>query len=92
MKTLVFAITLLATVAIPVFAQANTVDANYIPDGQYVVKVEKVEDAKHCLVMMQNGIETDLVARGDVDFSKLKPGDAIKIAILKGQVPVFQLQ
>lgn len=92
MKTLVFAITVLAAVAVPGVGMANTVDPAYIPDGQYVVKVERVEDSHHCLVMMQNGIETTLVARGDVDFSKLKPNDSIKIAMLKGQVPVFEVQ
>lgn len=71
---------------------AATVDVNYIPDGQYIVKVERVQDAHHVMVMMQNGVETLLVGRSNVDFSKLKPNDTIKIALVKGEVPVFALQ
>ena len=91
-KHLAFAGALFVAAFTPLAAPATLVDANYIPDGQYVVKVERVQDAKHVLVLMQNGVETNLVARGDVDFSKLKPNDTIKVAILKGQVPVFALQ
>ena len=41
---------------------ANTVDATLIPDGTYSVKVERVVDAKHILVVMDNGTETTLSA------------------------------
>lgn len=71
------------------FAPAAVVDSNMIPDGQYVVKVERVEDSHHMLVLMSNGVETVLTARGDVDFSKLKPNDSVRIALVKGVVPVF---
>lgn len=80
---------LAATLAAPLPARAAIVDANLIPDGQYVVKVERVDDPHHILVLMQNGVETNLVGRSSVDFSKLKPNDSIKIALIKGLVPVY---
>ena len=55
---------------VPSLASAAVVDASLIPDGNYTVKVEKVQDGQHMLVMMQNGVETVLVAQG-VDFSKV---------------------
>ncbi len=70
-------------------ASAAVVDASLIPDGNYTVKVEKVQDAQHALVMMQNGVETMLVATGGADFSKVKANDTLKISIVKGKVPVF---
>ena len=77
-------------IAAPIGVSAATVDPSYIPDGHYVVKVERVDDAHHCLVLMQNGLETVLVGRDTVDFSKLKPNDTIRIALIKGIVPVFE--
>jgi len=49
--------------ALPIASLAAAVDPSMIPDGTYVVKVEKVEDPAHLLVMMQNGVETTLVAK-----------------------------
>jgi hypothetical protein len=77
---------------VPAMASAAVVDATLVPDGTYVVKVEKVEDAQHALVMMQNGVETLLVAQGSADFSKCKPNDSIKVSIVKGKVPVLAVQ
>jgi len=77
---------------IPTMASAAVVDASLMPDGTYTVKVEKVQDAQHALVMMQNGVETVLVAQGSADFSKCKPNDTIKISIIKGKVPVLMVQ
>jgi hypothetical protein len=74
---------------VPSVASAALVDASLIPDGTYTVKVEKVQDAQHALVMMQNGVETVLVAAGSADFSKCTPNETIKISIVKGKVPVF---
>lgn len=71
-------------------APASVVDSNMIPDGQYVVKVERVQDAHHMLVLMSNGVETVLTGRADVDFSKLRPNDSVRIALVKGFVPVFE--
>jgi hypothetical protein len=89
-----FAATLLfaaATVA-PVATFAASVDPTLIPDGTYVVKVEKVQDAQHLIVVMQNGVETTLVARSTVDFSKVKANDTLKISLIKGLVPVYVVQ
>ena len=80
-----------ATVA-PVATLAATVDPTLIPDGTYVVKVEKVQDAQHLLVVMQNGVETTLIARSSIDFNKVKANDTIKISLIKGIVPVYAIQ
>ena len=84
---------MLATVAlIPSFALATTVDSSLVPDGTYVVKIEKVQDAQHALVLMDNGVETTLVAMGSVDFSKVKANQTIKISLRKGAVSVYMVQ
>jgi hypothetical protein len=83
---------LLALSIVPSFANAATIDASLVPDGTYVVKVEKVEDAQHALVMMDNGVETTLTATGSADFSKLKPNASVKVSVIKGKVPVFAVQ
>jgi hypothetical protein len=75
----------------PAMASAALVDASLVPDGTYVCKVEKVEDAQHLLVMMQNGIETTLIAQG-IDFTKVKANDTIKVSLVKGKVPVYVIQ
>jgi hypothetical protein len=83
---------LFALVALlPIAASAALVDPSLVPDGTYVCKVEKVEDAQHLLVLMQNGVETTLIAQG-VDFSKVKANDTIKVSLMKGKVPVYTIQ
>ena len=77
---------------VPSIALATTVDASLVPDGTYVVKVEKIADAQHALVLMDNGVETTLTATGSADFSKLKPNASIKVSVIKGKVPVFAIQ
>ena len=74
---------------VPSLAYAATVDASLVPDGTYTVKVEKVQDSQHALVMMANGVETVLVAQGSVDFSKVSSNETLKISLIKGKVPVF---
>jgi hypothetical protein len=83
---------LLAFLAAPAAAFAATVDASLIPDGTYTVKVEKVQDAQHVMVAMDNGMETTLSAAGSVNFSKIKTNDTIKVSVIKGKVPVFAIQ
>lgn len=83
---------ILLTFAGPAIAVAASVDATLIPDGTYVVKVEKVDDAQHAMVMMNNGIETTLMAMGGASFGKVKAGDTIKVSIVKGKVPVMAIQ
>jgi hypothetical protein len=83
---------LFALVALlPIAAPAALVDPSLVPDGTYVCKVEKVQDAQHLLVMMQNGVETTLIAQG-IDFSKVKANDTIKVSLVKGKVPVYVIQ
>lgn len=77
---------------VPSLAYAASVDATLVPDGTYVVKVEKVQDRGHALVMMQNGVETTLVAAGSVDFSKVQPNQTLKVSLIKGKCPVFAAQ
>jgi type 1 fimbria pilin len=88
-RSLVLPVLLAFTALAPAVALATTVDPALVPDGTYVVKVEKVEDTDHLLVMMQNGVETTLVATGQVDFGKVKSNDTIKISLVKGKVPVY---
>jgi hypothetical protein len=64
------AIAFVTSLTLTAVAAAAVVDADMIPDGQYV--------------------ETVLVARSGVDFSKLKPNDSVRIALVKGVVPVFE--
>ena len=82
---------LLAAIAAPAVASA-AVDASLIPDGTYVVKVEKVDDAQHVTVVMNNGIETTLPAAGTINFGAVKANQTIKISVVKGKVPVFAVQ
>lgn len=89
-KTTIHCVVASLLLACTAVASAAVVDSNMIPDGQYVVKVERVQDSHHMLVLMSNGVETVLVARGDVDFSKLKPNDSVRVALVKGFVPVFE--
>jgi hypothetical protein len=88
----VLPVSLVIAALVPALASAAVIDASLVPDGTYTVKVEKVQDAQHALVMMQNGVETVLTAAGSADFSKVKPNDTIKVSIIKGKVPVLAVQ
>ena len=85
---------LIAASAMPAAALAgNTVDASLIPDGTYTAVVEKVVDDKHVLVKMNNGMETTLTTdRPNVDFTKAKTNDNIKLSLIKGLVAVYAVQ
>lgn len=83
---------ILALSIAPAVASAATVDASLVPDGTYTVKVEKIQDPQHMVVLMDNGTETTLTATGSADFSKIKPNATIKCSIIKGKVPVFAVQ
>jgi len=82
---------LLVALLAPSVALAGTsIDATLIPDGTYTVKVEKIADSKHIMVTMDNGAETTLAAgRDSVDFGKVKPGDSVKLSLIKGNVMVY---
>lgn len=86
-------VTLIAILLTPMAALAgNSVDASLIPDGTYTVKVEKVEDAQHIVVKMDNGVETTLSPSTGKTFDKIKANDSVKLSIIKGKVPVFLIQ
>lgn len=84
---------LLAALAAPAAAlAANTVDPSQIPDGTYNATVEKVMDGKHITIKMENGVEATVTTnRSNVDFSKVKPNDQIKMSLIKGMVAVFMV-
>ena len=83
---------LVAVLAAPVCALANTVEASLVPDGTYTVKVEKVADPQHIMVRMDNGLETMLTAKGAVDFGKIKANDMVTISVVQGKVPVYKIK
>ena len=84
-------LSVLAVLAAPAPTLA-AVEASLIPDGTYIVKVEKVNDAQHLTVVMNNGIETTLSASGSISFSTVKVNQTIKVSVVKGKVPVFAIQ
>ncbi|HTU83395.1 MAG TPA: hypothetical protein VMF61_14775 [Candidatus Acidoferrales bacterium] len=89
-RTIPGAALFLAMLAAPLATVAATIDASLIPDGTYTVKVERVVDAKHMVVTMDNGAETTLSAgRDTVDFSKVHPNDQVKLSLIKGTVMVY---
>lgn len=90
MKQILSLLALSVGCLLPLGVQAATVDATTIPDGTYTVKVEKILDAKHIQVVLDNGSETTLSAGRDrVDFSKVQPNDQLKLSLIKGTVMVY---
>jgi hypothetical protein len=90
MKKMLGAALVTSLILAPVVASAAVIDASLIPDGTYVVKVEKVQDAQHVLVAMQNGMETTLATASN--FSNVKSNDTIKVTLIQGKVRVFAVQ
>lgn len=81
---------LVAALAAPAAVSAATVDPSLIPDGTYTATVEKVVDAKHILVKLDNGMEANLTTnRSNVDFSKVAANDKIMMSLIKGVVAVY---
>ena len=92
MKKFVVAALLFAGLAVPPTASSATVvDPSLIPDGTYVVKVEKVLDSMHLLVLMDNGVETTLASKNR-PFDNVKANDSLRISLIKGLVPIFRVQ
>ncbi|GAC1392996.1 MAG: hypothetical protein NVSMB31_11760 [Vulcanimicrobiaceae bacterium] len=91
MRKPVALLALLAALAAPLAALADqTVDATLIPDGTYTVKVEKIVDAQHMVIVMQNSVKTQVAAnRPTMDFTKLKPNADLKLSLGKGKVLVY---
>jgi hypothetical protein len=77
---------LVAAAAQPaIVTNGKTMDASLLPDGTYAVRVVKVIDARHVLVVLNNGVKTKLAAgRATVDFSAVHVGDDLKLSTLKG--------
>lgn len=74
----------------PLAGRSAPIAATAIPDGTYTVKVERVVDAKHVTVVMDNGNEATLAAgRATVDFSKVQANDQIKLSLIGGNVMVY---
>lgn len=91
-KTIAALSLLTATLAAPLAARAD-VDASLIPDGTYTVKVQKIVDANHMIIVMQNSVKTEVTAnRPTMDFTKLAPNDNVKMSLGKGKVLVFVKQ
>lgn len=91
MRQFLGAALLASFVLLPVAASATVIDPSLVPDGTYVVKVEKVEDAQHLLVVMQNGMETTLIPSKN-DFANVKVNDTVKITLIQGKVRVYLVQ
>lgn len=92
MRKIFGVVALIAFAALPLAVSAGTVAASLVPDGTYTVKIEKVQDAQHIVVRMENGLETMLAAKGSVDFSKVKNNDTVRISVIAGRVPVYQIK
>lgn len=92
MRNFVAAALLFAVAAVlPIASAATVVDPSLIPDGTYVVKVEKVVDPMHLLVLMDNGVETTLTSKIR-PFDNVKVNDSLRISLIKGVVPIFRVQ
>jgi hypothetical protein len=84
------ALTLSLAATLTAVGAAAAIDAALIPDGTYTLKVQKVMDAQHIAVAMDNGSTTTLSAgRPTVDFSKVQANDNLKASIIKGSVMVY---
>jgi hypothetical protein len=82
---------IIAACVAPLAAGAAMIDPSAIADGTYTVRVERVIDAKHVQVLLDNGSESTLPAgRSTVDFSKVQPNDQLKLSIIHGAVLVYQ--
>lgn len=93
MRKSIAALALATTTLIAPLAAKADVDASLIPDGTYTVKVEKVVDAQHMIIVMQNSVKTTVTAnRSSMDFTKLSPNDNVKMSLGKGKVLVFVKQ
>jgi hypothetical protein len=83
---------LVLTALAPLGASAATVQASLIPDGTYTAKVEKIDDAQHVTLSMNNGIETTVTPAPNVNFGKIKPNDTIMLSLGSGKVLVYKVQ
>lgn len=100
MRTTALLVFILSAAAVPALAQtastttataqAATVDPAQIPDGTYTATVEKVIDNKHVMLRLQNGMRSLFTTvKPNVDFSKIKTNDQIKLSVIKGLIAVY---
>ena len=82
----------LALFCIPANALAAAVDSSLIPDGDYTVTVEKIVDAKHLRVKMDNGVESVLPAAKTVTFDVTSHVTVAKVFVYKGIVITYQAE
>ncbi|MDQ2991646.1 MAG: hypothetical protein M3R30_02350 [Candidatus Eremiobacteraeota bacterium] len=92
MKKTILVAAFAAAALLPATGMAAIVDATLIPDGTYLVKVEKIVDASHITVMMHSGLESTLASTGSANFASVKTDTVPKVSIIRGRVPVFALQ
>lgn len=71
---------------------ASMVDPSLIPDGDYVVTVERIIDSKHIVVKMDNGIESQIPAAATVSFDAGSHMKHAKIFVYKGVVITYKSQ
>lgn len=91
MKRIGLPLALVAGLTGPLCAAAATIAPSAIADGTYTVKVERVLDARHVLVLLDNGSESTLAAgRSTIDFSKVQPNDQLMLSIISGAVVVYK--
>jgi len=69
---------------------ASLVNPSLIPDGDYVVSVEKIVDSKHIVVKMDNGIEAEIPAAATVSFDPSSHMKRAKIFVYKGVVITYR--
>lgn len=65
-------------------------DPSLIPDGDYEVTVEKIVDAKHIVVKMDNGVESQLPAAKSMSFDPSAHVSKAKIFVYKGVVITYK--
>ncbi|HET7813546.1 MAG TPA: hypothetical protein VFL13_04170 [Candidatus Baltobacteraceae bacterium] len=66
------------------------VDPSLIPDGDYNVTVERVVDAKHLVVRMENGVEARLPATGSMTFDTSQKVTKAHIFVYKGVIITYK--
>jgi hypothetical protein len=81
---------LIVSIVLPQSVHAALVDPALIPDGDYVVSVEKIVDPKHIIVKMENGIESKLCATGSMTFDPASHVGRMKIFLYKGVVITYK--
>lgn len=81
-----------ATLSLLLAAAGSLVDPSLIPDGDYAVVVERVVDAKHIVVKMDNGIESQIPAAATVTFDTGIRMKHAKIFVYKGVVITFKAE